>query len=240
MSSREVVGEWRQYGDVLLISYDGHRFEPMQIVSDVARDIERHVDSEGYSRVVFIGSSMGGLMSYDTYQLLENRRYGVEYSIIAIDAPTKRLDLQSPLDMISLGSRVWWAGAISNLFSKLYFNATFVAPKDENIEDSVDRERLAETVKSAKSYQLSWAMDQNRFIIGHGGLEPGSLVGVEVLYVRSTRDNDTVRPRAFESWKRAAGGSLGLVKVDSTHVGYNERPEAWRQVFRLDILPTLN
>lgn len=238
MSSREVIGEWQQYGDVLLVGYDGRRFEPKRIVSDVARDIERRVDSEGYSRVVFIGSSMGGLLSYDTYQMLE-KHVRANFSIVALDAPTKRSDLQSPLDTMALGSRAWWAGAISNVFSKLYFNATFVKPKEENIEDGVDRERLAETVESAKSHQLSWAMDQNRYIIDHGGLKPGSLKGVNVLYVRSARDTDTVRPQAFNSWNVAAGNKAGRVEVDSTHVGYNERPETWRRAFRLDILPAL-
>ena len=129
-SSSEIIRTWQANGDVLIDSYAGDRFNAKEITGQTA-DYLRSVSS-GYRQIVFIGSSMGGLVAYDVYQLLKDR-ISSTMRFILIDAPTGRGDLQSPLDVISLGSRVWWAGRISNLFSRLYFNLTFVEPKDENM-----------------------------------------------------------------------------------------------------------
>jgi pimeloyl-ACP methyl ester carboxylesterase len=237
-SSRELVPVWKQHGDVLLISYDGHRFDASQIAKESATKINYLIKTAGYKHVVFIGSSMGGLVSYDTIQQTAGLK-SVDVSLVPIDAPTKRSDLQPPLDKISLGSKIWWAGPISNLISKPYFNATFVAPKEDNIEEGVDRDRLNQIVEESKSHPLSWSMDQNRYPIDHGEPDHGSLRNVRVVYVRSTRDNDTTRLRAFNAWNDAAGGNAVLVLVDSTHVGFNERPETWRWAFQSQIIPAL-
>lgn len=237
-SSRELVPVWKQHGDVLLVSYDGRRFDADKITHQSAEKINTLMAAVGYERVVFFGSSMGGLLSYDTIAQIPALK-SLDVSLVTMDAPTKRSDFQSPLDKISLGSKVWWAGPISNLFSKLYFNATFVAPKEENIEEGVDRDKLAVAVEEAKSYQLSWSMDQNRYLIGHDKLVSGSLCDVRVIYVRSTRDTDTVRPRAFDAWNEAADDKALRIEVDSTHVGFNERPGIWHSAFKRQIIPAL-
>lgn len=237
-SSRELVSVWKQHRDVLLVSYDGRRFDASQIAKESAAKINSLIKTAGYEHIVFIGSSMGGLVSYDTIQQAAGFK-SVDVSLVLIDAPTKRSDLQSPLDKISLGSKIWWAGPISNLVSKPYFNATFVAPKEGNIEEGVDRDRLNQIVEQSKSYPLSWSMDQNRYLISHGEPDPGSLRNIRTVYVRSTRDNDTTRPRAFNPWNDAAGGNAVRILVDSTHVGFNERPETWRWAFQGQIIPAL-
>jgi pimeloyl-ACP methyl ester carboxylesterase len=237
-SSRELVPVWKQHGDVLLVSYDGRRFNASQIAKESAAKIDSLIKTAGYEHVVFIGSSMGGIVSYDTIQHVTELR-AVDVGMVLIDAPTKRADFQSPLDTVSLGSKVWWAGPISNLFSKPYFNATFVAPKEENIEKGVDRDKLNRIVEQSKSYSLSWSMDQNRYLISHDELAPGSLRNVRVVYVRSTRDTDTVRPRAFNTWNEAADDNAEYIEVDSTHVGFNERPETWPWAFQRQIIPAL-
>lgn len=237
-SSRELVPVWQQHGDVLLVSYDGRRFDADKIVRQSSDKINTLMAAVGYERIVFFGSSMGGLLSYDTIAQTPALK-SVVVDLVALDAPTKRSDFQSPLDKISLGSKVWWAGPVSNLFSKLYFNATFVAPKEENIEEDVDRDKLAGVVEQAKSYQLSWSMDQNRYLIGHDKLVSGSLRDIRVIYVRSTRDTDTVRPRAFDAWNDAAEGKALHIEIDSTHVGFNERPKVWRSAFEHQIISAL-
>lgn len=235
-SSQELIDTWQRYGDVMLVSYKGNRFKSNRIAEDVALAIT----SQGniYEKIVFIGSSMGGKLAQNVY-IRMNLLDRPKCMLIAIDAPTCRADFQPPLDKISLGAWVWWAGPISNLFSKLYFNTTFVEPKEENIEDGVDRERLAAVVKEAKSFPLSWSMDQNRFIMRDNVSHIDSLKALSVVYVRSTRDHDTVRPEAFNHWSTATT-IIQRVEVDSTHVGYNERPETWRRAFVEDIFPNLD
>lgn len=227
-SSLKVSPVWAQSGDVLQVSYDGTKFSPNKVTKKVANWIGDHKGD--YDTVVFIGSSMGGLLSYDTVPLIENQVADVRF--ILVDAPTKRSDFQAPLDKLSLGTWAWWAGPISNLLiSKLYFKATFRGPAEENIEQEVDREELALRVKEAQSFPISTHNDWIRYIIGHEPLITGSLKGYPAIYLRSTRDHDTVRPEAYDVWAQAFGGELARMEVDSTHVGYNERPETWQVAF---------
>ncbi len=238
-SIKDQLPTLREHGDVMMVSYNGMRFEADVIVEQTVARLSDDVQRVGYDKVVLIGSSMGGLVAYDTYRQIKQEDLAVSYSMILIDAPTGRGDLQSPLNIISLGSLGWWAGPISNLFSKTYFNATFVEPKGVNIEDGVDRKRLARQVEESKSFPLSWAMDQNRFILRHGAPAPDSLKDARVIYVRSMRDDDTVRPEAFDPWNDASGGKAVRLEVDSTHVGYAERPFTWNRALRSKILPAL-
>jgi pimeloyl-ACP methyl ester carboxylesterase len=238
-SSEDLREVWLQHGDVLMVSYDGNRFDGHEVARAAATWLEQYA-ADNYDDVVFIGSSMGGMLSYLTIQLSQRKLPGVEISFVPIDAPPARQYLQSPLDKAALGSWLWWAGPLSNLFSRLWFNATFVSPNDENIEEGVDRERLAQRVEQAKGYALSWSMDQNRFISGFRGVMPGSLDGIHVVYVRSMRDNDTTRPEAFNPWFHASGGTAVRVFVDSPHVGYAERPTTWRLAWEHRIIPALH
>lgn len=227
-SSSELIGTWDDYGSAMLVSYKGERFIAGNTVETVVSGINFHADE--YDEVVFIGSSMGGLLSYDTASALLDEGTSLDMSFVLVDAPTKRADLQSPLDKLSLLA-TFTGGPITNLFSRPYFDATFVAPKEDNIEPNVNRDQLARKVDEAKSFPLSTNNDWVRYILGHGEMEQDRFKGFKAVYVRSTRDHDTVRPEAFDSWQQVFGDELKYVEVDSTHVGYNERPETWRQAF---------
>lgn len=228
-TSSGVVSVWRQYGDVVLVEYEGDRFNGTVTARMVANALSEGLDLRRYEAVVFIGSSMGGLVAYDTYNYLPKDL--ADFRFIVVDAPTGRADLQPPLDVISLGSYAWWAGPISNPLSSLYFKATFVTPREENIEAGVDRAKLAKSVAEQMSHPVSWSMDQNRYIVGHPTVVEGSLQDVRFVYVRSTRDHDTTRAEAFDVWNAATNGEALRLEVDSTHVGYAERPEAWAEGF---------
>ncbi len=227
-SSLKVSPVWAQRGDVLQVSYDGTKFSPTKVVKTVAEWVTLH--KADYDTVVFIGSSMGGLLSYDTVPLVVKQVRDIRF--ILVDAPTKRSDFQKPLSLISLGTWAWWAGPINNLLiAKPYFAATFRGPAEENIEAGVDPEELALRVKEAQRFPISTHNDWIRYMIGHDRLERNSLVSSPAVYIRSTRDTDTVRPEAQDTWELAFGIGLKSMRVDSTHVGYNELPLTWQRAF---------
>lgn len=227
-SSLSVMPTWQRYGDVLAISYLGWWFNGKQTASNVVDWIEEHRND--YDEVVFIGSSMGGLLVYDTVTNEKFTELGLTAKLVLIDAPTRRADLQSPLDKVSLLAFIA-GGPFSNLFSRAYFEATFVAPEEENIEDGVDRDELAERVKEAKSFPLSINNCWVRYIVSHGRPDKELVDGFSGVYVRSLRDHGTTRPEAFESWSEPVDGMMPKFEVDSTHVGYNERPDTWQKAF---------
>lgn len=228
-SSLLMVDGWRQYGDVLLVSYDGTRYESPKAARAVERRIRQLVSDYGYDTVVYIGSSMGGPLAYDIEMLPGNVAERTKFVLLA--APTGRRYFASPADKASLVPAAWFAGPISNLTTgKLVLNGIFQEPKEDNIEDGVDRDELKQRVKEAKASPFSVYADQIRYMIGHDELIPGSLAGIDGVYIRCGRD-DIVAPEAYEPWKAAFGGELPLIESDTTHVGYNEMPEAFNEDF---------
>ena len=227
-SSEEVRPIWLEHGDVMLVNWTGDRFKASQVVNTVTAAIARQSD---YTTVVFIGSSMGGLLSYDTALELMTLKPDIDMKFVLLDPPTRRGDFQSPLDKASYVAE-FTGGPITNLFSKQYFDLTFVEPKQDNIEKNVDRDKLAAHLQDAKSFPISMNNDWVRYITGHGTMIPGALKGYDAVYVRSSRDEDTVRPEAYNAWKQVFGGELSHMSVDSAHNAYNEMPAAWQTGFR--------
>lgn len=228
-SSSELVGVWQRAGDVTLVSYEGKAFSGRQIIE---KGVD-HLATLSYRKVVFIGASMGGLPAYFTMLGLRAREPMLSYRLVLIDAPTGWKDLQLDLQIFAPAAWFWWAGPVGNVVSRLYYGATYVKPKEENIEPGVDRKALDKHVEANMSHPVSWGMDQNRFLMSHPDIKPGSLDGVRVDFVRSTRDTDTVRKTFIESWIKATGVvDYQIHEVDSTHVGFPERPETWRKFFR--------
>lgn len=75
--------------------------------------------------------------------------------------------------------------------------------------------------------------DWVRYIVEDIGLKDGALRGYPVVFMRSTRDHDTVKETFIQSWMLKFGVTdPSIVDVDSTHTGYNERPLANRVGFR--------
>ncbi|MES2876458.1 MAG: hypothetical protein V4678_03220 [Patescibacteria group bacterium] len=229
-SSLLMVPTWQQYGDVLLVSYDGKRFKPQSISQDVAEWIKNR---KRYDKVVFIGSSLGGLLAYDTEaRLTIGGVHDIDVDFLLLAAPTEWGDLKGP-GKVSPLMYLWWAGPISNATTgKLFLKALFQKPKDDNIEDGVDRKELEQRVREAQSTPFSVYADQIRYVLGHGRPPEGSLIGIDAVFVSFERD-EIVAEQAHRSWKPAFGGTLPLIKSDMTHVGYNEMPKASIRSFEL-------
>lgn len=226
-SSLTIVDTWKQYGDVLLVSYDGTRFKRVDAIADVTRWINNN--TENYDEIVFIGSSMGGLLSYDIEPNLQPTDDDIKFVIIA--SPPGRSYFKSPNDKTSAGMWAWWAGPISNWTTgKAFLKVLFQKPKDENVEPEVNRNELDKRVKEAQASPFSVYSDQIRYMIGHEPMIEGALQDRQGVYIRCSRD-DIVASNAYEPWNMVFGGELALVESDTTHAGYNEMPEAFKADF---------
>lgn len=228
-SSQGLSDSWRQHGDVLFVEYEGKRFRAEQVIDKVVGFLDTRRGAN-YQHIVFIGSSMGGLLAYDVVQRLDAETRA-KAALVAIDAPTSARDFQSPLDKTSQLMRVLPFGPIWNLLSRPVMGLMTVPPKEENIEPGVNRAELARRVEEMRGYPLSFWRDQVMYIITHGKLANGSLRDIRrLVYVRSRRDIDTVRQQAYNVWSRASGDAV-YIEADTTHVGFAERPRAWRAAF---------
>lgn len=239
MMPEKITRAWAERGEVWGVNYLSPRFRPEKIAEGVANRIALHSDRhKSLSRVVLIGSSMGGLLTYDirrqvaSYLLMSNNALT---PLIPIDAPTCRKDLQSPWDWLVRGFLLVPFGPIWNPLSKLIMKKVFIPPKEENIEPDVDPEWLEWYITKARSFPLSFWRDQAMYIMKHGRPERGSIDDV-VVYIRSTNDDDTVREEALDPWIEAvsastSGGILTVQAKGAHHAAYAESPGPYEEAF---------
>jgi thioesterase domain-containing protein len=235
-SSVGLIDTWRRNSDVDLVEYGDNRFSGPAVVRTVTDEIVRAQSAEKpYARIVIIGASMGGLVSYDVILQLRAERVATPIDLIVLDAPTSASDFQSPKDVGAPALRFLPFGPLWNQFNLVKWVPH--DPEPQNLEPGVNLVELHQRVVQAGKYRASFMRDEMVFIMDHGSLAPGSLNGKvdSLVYVRSTRDTDTVRPEAYNAWASAFSATTKK-EVKSPHVGFGEYPKAWKQAFA-ELLP---
>lgn len=239
-SAGDLLDDWREYGDVLLVEYGDDRFVADKVVEATVAAITSRLQEKTYTQIVFLGSSMGGMLVYDVtmrlgvaLDLIDDPFSLPQIDLVVLDAPTSARDFVSPNDKLAGVFQVLYPGPIMNQLNLVA--EMFVPPKEDNVEPGVDREELVRRVSEGSSFRFSFYADEVRYLMNHGPLSPG-LDGLvhSVTYVQCVRDNVTIRPEASDAWFWAFMDTR-VVQVDSTHVGFAERPHTWEIAFR-DIL----
>ncbi|MEP7205127.1 MAG: hypothetical protein ABI716_02960, partial [Candidatus Saccharibacteria bacterium] len=94
-SSVDLIDVWRRFGDVVLVEYGDNRFDGARVVSEVVAELRRlQSGTTRYEQIVFIGSSMGGLLADDVILQMGSDN-SVLVDLLLIDAPTSAADLQA-------------------------------------------------------------------------------------------------------------------------------------------------
>ncbi len=235
MSDR-ILDVWARFGQVWGVDYTPPRFRPEHIVSLVRDQLLRACLGEAdVKRVVLIGSSMGSLLAYDIRQSLEkSSMFNVDVDLVVVDAPTGRKDFQPLLYWTSWFVHILPFGPLWNHLSKPIMKKLVIPPKEGEIDADVDRDWLDQQVAGARSFPLSFWRDQVMFILNHGAPAPDS-VDEPLVYIRSTKDDDTVRPEAEEKWHAAYIGPANFwhpQKAEGAkHAAFAQNPRAYEEVF---------
>lgn len=235
MMPERLIKVFAEFGEVWGVNYLSPRFRSERIVNVVTRWLVACCQKDRrINRIIFVGSSMGGLLAYDIHKglaanpLMKNVRFG----LMPIDAPTGAEDLQSPLDRLAPLVRWLPFGPIWNNLSGPFMKLLFIPPKEGEIDPDVDRDWLAQQVEGARSFPLSFWRDQIMYILNHGAPEPDS-IGSRLVYIRSTEDNDTVRPEAVLKWFEASDSwrkRSQCLAEDAKHAAYAQNPGAYEKV----------
>jgi len=204
----DLIDLWRRYGDVMLVEYGDERFNGSVCVHTVAETVRRQNLEKSYRRIVFIGASMGGLLAYDVIRQLVLANID-SIDLIVLDAPTSNDDFHGSKRLLAPLLRILFFGQLWNRLNL-----------------------VAKISVQLKAFKLSFWRDQLVYIMSHGAPKSGSLKGLvnRLVYVRSTRDHDTVRPETSLVWL-ATTPIATVLEVDSTHVGFAESPMIWREAF---------
>ena len=238
MIPERMTTSWSRYGVVLGVNYLSPRFRPEKIVDAVARRLLLQFSGDlRLKNVVLIGSSMGGMLAYDIHQKLkdEERMRGVQVSLMPVDAPTGRKDLHRLLANTSWVVRILPFGPLWNHLSRPIMRRFLVIPpKKGEIDADVDLDWLDQQVEGARGFPLSFWRDEVMYILSHGALKADS-IDASLIYIRSTKDDDTVRPEAADKWRQAMSSkssrSFMLDAEGAKHAAYAQNPRAYEEVF---------
>lgn len=237
MMPERLVKAWAEFGEVWGVNYLSPRFRPKRIISVVSRWIIACCEKDSrIEHVILVGSSMGGLLAYDINKKLSKSPLmkNVEIGLMPIDAPTGSKDLQPPFDFLSPFVRIIPFGPLSNHLRKPIMKRLVIPPKEGEIDYDIDLEWLEQQVEGARSFLPSFWYDQTMYIVRHGALAANS-IDCPVVYIRSTEDDDTVKPEAANSWQQAVSStsprSFMLDAEGAKHAAYAQNPRAYEEVF---------
>lgn len=231
-------------GDLLTVHCNGdygkkaNAFSAHEAVEVTSAGILDALDNQNYRHVILVGTSMGGKIAYLVADILWTEC--VVSKVVLIDSPLGRHDFQPPLHLISPLLPLARYVPIFNLFfiirplEKLAMSKLVVPPKDGEIDHLTDDERTAlhESVAQARLTKLAFYADQSWEILRPLKHRRGSpWAASNVVYVRSTADDDTVRPSAYDSWCKVLGFNPKHILVDGAkHCSYGQMPQRYRNV----------
>jgi pimeloyl-ACP methyl ester carboxylesterase len=226
--SAQVRQLWQRYGQVVIVEYPRDTFYADETVQ---KTFDYLVDHQ-YDEVVLIGASMGGLLALDLINLNRKRSHPFKVvGVIACDAPLTPDDLRQK-SMANM-TKFWHAGWISNSLTSLFWKFGF--KPNRQVEPDVDMAILNRHQDISGSWQLSSYAAQVRYLVSYPPVESGQYTEIPLAILRATQDQDILDSH-IARWLVAFDVPVSWIeklvyRVESTHVGFNEFPEAWRQGF---------
>jgi hypothetical protein len=226
---------WGEHGDVVLVEYNPQWFDGPTITESVYNQLR----AWGYRKVLLDGASLGSMLATD--QIDYDRAHGnhFEYAAMLQDG----VDTDDSLVQASAAravARIWCPGPVTNfLFTGLWWKFGFNPPARNTLGTDVDDFLLRWHYSASRNYLLSGWTGELRYMVNHRAYKPGEYAGIPAIIMRShpkggPSDSDgVVKSTAAENLQAIFGGGTLIEVNGSTHVGFVEYPDLWRNSFRL-------
>ncbi len=234
-SSDPVRAAWLKFGDVMHVSYVGNRFDGSVVANHIARDIVTLHNSLNtpHRRIVFILSSMGGMLGLDVLEKLDHMRYPItDRRLVLVDAPSGSQDMLSGGNIFAPLMRVLPFGPVYNVLLAPLKRKMLLPPKDDSIEDHLDKELVKKTaLENMDEFPVSVWRDQLVYMATY--FFDREKLAYPAIYLRCDEDNVTVKqPQAAQTWSTIFE-NMKIVPVASPHCAYAERQRSWQKVFTM-------
>lgn len=225
---------WGRYADDIVVQYNPKRFDAPTIVKTTYDQLR----AWGYRKVILDGASLGFMLVTDLidYDRLHGNQF--KFAVIEQDGVTSTNDLVQGAQARAV-ARIWHAGPVANfLFTRLFWKAGFNPPPRNKLGAGVDDGLLAQHYQASKTYPLSGWTGELRYMAGHAAYRAGQYAGIPIVIMRSHpegRDGDdgVVKSTAANEIQRIFRGGTIIEVNGSTHIGFAEYPDLWRNKFRL-------
>ncbi len=219
-------------GSLLEVAYWGETFSSAIYARSIVRKIEEITSTD--QCIVLVGSSMGGLNALDVAKSLKEAGYE-SLGIVFNDTPPGSSYLKPPNKFLSKLVVFLPFGVACNTLLGPILRKLLVPPRDENIEDGLDKEVVKrEALKNLAKWPLSINRDQLLYIHLRRptGADFGRVFKGMAYIMGAPARNETVQqPEAKDRFMDIVheGISDGSTKmevfiVDTPHCAYAESP----------------
>jgi hypothetical protein len=199
--------------NVDVIEFAAGKFSEDKIIDFVTQRIEND------EHVVFVGASLGGLLSYDTIKHLRDSGDTRKFGVVLIDAPAVSGDV---VGIPWVLKQLSWIplGGITNL----WFHPPFDRNAPATIDPDADRQKLEALWQSYETWETSCWVDQGDYVFSHDSLV--RLTDVTWYFIRSGAD-DFVGENARSHWQNAEGPMEGGTVPEGKHIAFLNRPSVY-------------
>lgn len=229
-----VMATLLRHGDVTTFAYEGKRFSHSravrQAVDAICSSFQVRGTAEQPAQVVLFGASMGGQVFHDALRHITDLDQRGRIHLVLMDTPSGSRDL-------GLGGNIaapvlrWIPLLRGMLLGSLPARSS--PPKDEEIQDDLDKERVKEVANRRLSgfpFRI-WAEQ----LVQLGRFRPNveSLDGLgSVHYMKCTLGNETVKqPQAARNWAvQDFDCSFQVYDVAMPHCGWLQYPSEMQRV----------
>ena len=216
---------WSQHGDVIVVEYNRVRFDGRRTAYDTYEQLLRW----GYTRVILDGASLGGLLATDVIDFDHNGGNRLTFAVLMQDVPMDKNDLVDE-SMADAASHIWHPGYVTNLFSDWFWDFSFQPPPASQLGTGVNQQQLAAQYQASRTYPLSGWVGEIHYIVNHGSFLPNQYIGIPLVIMQAR--NDGVVKDDAKRWQAVFGGGTLIWVPESTHIGFVEYPDLWKQAFR--------
>lgn len=215
---------WEQHADLVVVEYNRYRFDGRQTAFDTYQKLREW----GYPQVILDGASLGGLVATDVIDFDRALGGHIKFAVMMQDVPMDANDLH--MNGAGALTTVWWPGFMTNLVgTDLFWRFNFNPPPRDQIDADANNQQLAAQYQASRTYPLSGWMDEVRYISRHSPFELNQYAGVPLIVMESQHDA-VVMPTA-DRWSPVFGGATVIQVPVTTHIGFVEYPDEWREAF---------
>jgi len=216
---------------VLVVENAPEKFSDQNVIDAVVKAIDPKMN------VIFIGASMGGLLSYDIIDTLQTKGDTRKFGVVPADAPMDGEDVTGVASALKSNKVTWLRhlfGYVANLWTPLIGLPPFEPGDVSQMSPNVNRSELEKSNASYENWKTTAWLDQGEYVFGHDPLK--KLSNVFWVYIRSDGDEFVDGIGAHAKLQKSQGVRITLLHVARAgHISFHDWPGEYAHQFKTAI-----
>lgn len=189
---------------VRVVEYAEYLFDADEVVDAVDEALSAN------DREVFVGFSMGGLLSYDVIGQRQAKGDGREFGVVMIDSPTDKEDVPAVHSALkgpsSIGLFSWMGFFTSEAAGPAVGMPPFEPGDPAKMSPYINPAELQKSNESYETWKTSCWSDQGHYVFGHDSLVKRP--NVKWAFIQSGSDTFANGDSSYAKWQSSQEGAV--------------------------------